>query len=228
MCNIHEIAEQSDHAIGTNNEKLISELIEKAERWTSNDHTNEDRCYAHYVLANLYSKLAFNLKENASGWRDDNYPKNLIAEINHLRFAKKLVSHNFKTDLESRIQTNLANALAHQRRNMEVLNEWKIDFSNKGDAPFVSSLSKARELIWISKSLNDESHQHLYQYEAYLLLKKLSDNISKADYQKISDKLKTDPELSNYLANGAEFFAPLYQNIKNTLWLLFCEKEKHV
>jgi hypothetical protein len=208
MSNLNVLAEQCDAAISDANEQNINDLIKVVTKYTSKDYSNEKRCCAHYLLGNLHGKLIWILQESASGWRNDNYPKNLTAEINHLRIASKLVSED-SDDLKSRIRTNLSNALAHQRRNIEVLNHWVCDFNIEGDAPFISTLSKARELIWISKNLNNESHQHLYQYEAVLLLKHLKDHIHNTDHQSVINTLDNDSEILHYLENGEEFFKPI-------------------
>ncbi len=225
MSDLNVLAEQCDAAISDANEQSINDLIEVVTKYTSKDCSNEKRCCAHYLLGNLYGTLSSILQESASGWRknippenisqedataceEDNFPINLSAEINHLRQAKALISEETE-QIGNEIITNLANAVAHQRRNIEVLNQWVCDFSIEGDAPFVSILSKARELIWISKNLNDESHQHLYQYEAFLLLKHLKDHIHNTDHQSVINTLDNDPEILHYLENGEEFFKPI-------------------
>ena len=208
MSNLNTLAEACDAAILDSNEQNIQDLIKTATKYTTETYSNEERCYAHYLLGNLHGKLVWILKEDASGWRNNNYPKNITAEINHLRQAKALISERTE-QIRSKIVTNLANAVTHQRRNIEVLNQWVCDFNIEGDAPFVSALSKARELIWISRNLNDESHKHLYQYEAFLLLKHLKDHIHNTDHQSIISTLNNDPEILYYLENGAAFFKPL-------------------
>jgi len=225
MVDLNILAEQCDEKIQNGNEEDIRSLLETVKVFTSEEHSDEKRSCAYYLLGNLHGKLASLLQENASGWRknissgnispegditckEDDFPINLSAEINYLRQAKSLVSGQAEL-IKNEITTNLANALAHQRRNIEILNSYKCDFELEGDAPFVSSLSKARELLWISKFLNGESHQNLYDYEAFLLLKRLKGNIHNTDYQSIVDTINNDPKILHLLEYGEEFFNPL-------------------
>lgn len=208
MNNLNTLAEKCDKKIQTGSKDDICDLVEEVEKLTSDEHSKEKRCFAHYLLGNLRGKLASLLQEDASGWRDDNYPTNLTAEINNLRQAKSLISGQTK-QIKSEIITNLSNSLAHQRRNIEILHDWNCDFNTGGDAPFVSSLSKARELIWISRFLNDDNHKNLYLYEAFRLLKNLKDHIHMTDHQAVVNTLNNDPEIFNLLTNGEDFFAPI-------------------
>lgn len=208
MKNLNEIAQKADEAISSTDqgciESLVQELILRLERKSK---PNEE-CLCHYILANLYSGLFSILKESASGWREDNYPNNLTSQINHLRSAEALISDSTRI-YKNEIRTNLANAIAMQRRNIEVLDHWKCDFTIPGDAPFVSSRSKAKELIWISRWLNDPSHRELYKAEAYFLLKELKENLSKTDHSEIIDSLTTDDEIVLFLREGESSFESL-------------------
>ena len=208
MSNLNILAEQCDAAISDANEQNINDLIEVVTKYTSKDCSSEKRCYAHYLLGNLHGKLASLLQEDTSGWRNDKYPTNLTAEINNFRQAKLLISGKAE-QIRNEIITNLSNSLARQRRNIEILHDWNCDFNTGGDTPFVSSLSKARELNRISRFLNDDSHKNLYLYEAFRLLKNLQDHIHMTDHQAVVNALNNDPEIVNLLTNGEDFFAPI-------------------
>ena len=79
MSNLNILAEQCDAAISDANEQNINDLIEVVTKYTSKDCSSEKRCYAHYLLGNLHGKLVWILKEDASGWQNNNYPKNITA-----------------------------------------------------------------------------------------------------------------------------------------------------
>ena len=142
MNNLNTLAEKCAEKIQTGSKDDICDLVEEVEKLTYGEHSKEKRCFAHYLLGNLHGKLASLLQEDASGWRDDNYPKNLTAEINSLRQAKSLISEQTK-QIKGEIITNLPNSLAHQRRNIEILLDWNCDFNTGGNTPFVSNLSRS-------------------------------------------------------------------------------------
>ena len=208
MNDINSLAEKCDEKIQGGSEHDICALVEEVKKFTSDNNSNEKRSYAHYLLGNLHGKLALLRQEVASGWRNDSYPTNLTAEINNLRQAKTLISEQAE-QIRNEVMTNLSNSLAHQRRSIEILNDWNCDFGIDGDAPFVSSLSKARELIWISRFLNDDSHKNLYLYEAFRLIKNLKDHIHITDHPAVIKALNDDPVIVNLLKNGEDFFAPI-------------------
>ena len=225
MKKINEIAEESDKAISCENQRDIERLIRDLEIRLKTNSPVIEKCYCHYILGNLYSGHSRLLKEDASGWRNDNFPKNLTSEINHLRLAEALISAHGQIDADA-IRTNLANALSKQRRNIEILDYWKCDFTVQGDASFVSSISKARELLWISHWLNDPSHTHLYQYEAYLLLQELQKHISKKDHSEVINLFNTNTEVINLLEMGGELFSPLENLGKTSDEIKYANKEK--
>ena len=205
MNDLKRIGIQCDKAISSSNKRDIRKLVQKLEKFLENDVSRNYRCYIYYFLGNLYSKLSVLLGEKASGWRNDDYPEQLTTEINCFRQAKELLSEDSKA-LENEIRTNLANALARQGRSMEIFDEWECDFNIQGDAPFVSTLSKAEELLRLSSWLNDHNHTHIYQYEAYLLIKKLQSNVSKTSHQQIIKSLKSN-RIVRLLKNGDKLSA---------------------
>lgn len=202
---MNEIAGKADEAIFSSNQEEIEQLIQTLEKTLDDTISSDLECYTRYILGNLYHRLSYITAENPSNWRSDNYPDNLTIEINHLRQAKSLLSDKTSA-IRNEIKTNLANAVSQQRRNIEVLSDWHHDFSALSDAPYVSSLSKARELIWISHWLNDPSHQNLYRYEAYRLLSTLQENVDKSDHPKIKETLNTDRQIVSILEKGGNFF----------------------
>lgn len=207
MINLNELAASSDKAICNGEESEIRTIVTLLEQKLTHENGAVAKCYAHYLLGNLRTKLALIAGESAAGWRQGTYPTNLTAGINHLRQAKALISNKTEV-IRGEIQTNLANALACQRRNIEVLEDWNSDFSLKGDAPFVSALAKARELIWISRWLSDNGHAKLYQYEAYLLLKELEANLTNTDHSAVINALQNDAVIIK-LIKSEESFKPL-------------------
>lgn len=200
MNNLKQIGVQCDEAILSSDRENIQKFIQELEKNLENDISGDCRCYVHYFLGNLYSRLSSLLEEEVSGWRNDNYPGSLTAEINHFRQAEKLLSEDTK-GIKDEVRTNLANALARQRRSIEIFDYWKCDFNIQGDAPFVSTLSKAQELFWLSFWLSDCNHAHIYQYEAYLLIKKLQNNLSKTNHPQVVNLLKND-KIAWLLENG--------------------------
>lgn len=205
MHKLNEIAEKADEAIFSSNQEAIEQLIHTLEKTLDSTIPSDLECYTRYILGNLYHGMSAITAENTSGWRNNSYPDNLTAEINHLRQAKSLLSDQTSA-IKKEVETNLTNAVSQQRRNIEVLSDWHHDFSTASDVPYVSSLSKARELIWVSQWLNDPNHQNLYRYEAYRLLSTLKKNIEKTDHPKIKETLDTDPQIMSILEKGENFF----------------------
>jgi len=206
--NLNEMAAQCDDALASRDDVVLKHLVQQLKKHLKSGISDDQRVMSHYLLGNLYSGLSSVTKESSASWRDNEYPVNLTAAINHLRQAEALGIQNEASNI-SEIRTNLANEMAHQRRNIEVLEYWVTDFSLYGDAPFVSALSKAKELLWISHWLNDPSHTQLYQYEAYLLLKKLQKNITKTTHSATISSINNDKEIISLLKFGNENFAPL-------------------
>jgi len=205
MLDLNIIAAESDKAIHEGNKEVTEQLIKQLNQHLDQDISEQKKCYTHYILGNLYNNLSNIMAENPSGWKDDNYPLFLTSEINHLRKSKQLLAsmpHHFGNT----VKTNLANALARQRRSIEVIDEWNCDLSIEGDSSFVSSLSKAKELIWISHWLNDSSHQNLYRYEAYLLIKNVKENIAGTDHPKVLQSMQEDKQILSILSKGDELF----------------------
>lgn len=202
---LNEIAQKSDNAIFSGNTEEIKNIIEILEPQLNDNRSDEKNGYIRYILANLYSRLSGILHEHASNWRSNQYPINLTYEINQLRLGAVACPPNIKEQLE----TNLAIALTQQRRTYEALDLWHTDYSIKGDAPFVSSRAKAKELLWISYWLNDPSHSQLYQYEAYKLLKALKEKIPETDHPQIIECFENDNEIIRLLEEGEKKFKDL-------------------
>ena len=204
--NLHDFASQCDEAIASGNAGIIQPLVD-----TIIDYMNEEerdikeQCYSHYIISNLYSGLSTAHNEHSGGWRENNFPENLASSINHLRQARALTltaNESFRYEIE----TNLANSLATQRRNIEVLEWWQCDFTIEGDSPFVSTLSKSRELGWLSHWLNDPGHAERYKYTAYRLLKQLQANMSDKAPPAVRDHLINDSKLRKFIQYGDEHF----------------------
>ena len=206
---LNRLMSECDEAIQTSNQKEIKALIEKIETKADNDCSHDELCYFFYSLANLHAELFRLLEEDVSDWRNNNYPENLVKEIDYLRQAEALIPYTTQ-GAYNEIKTNLRNALAHQRRNIEVLEYWQCNFSVEGDAPFVSIFSKSNELRWISFWLNDPSYRELYQVEAYFLLKELQNNISNTTHERIINSIKNDKEIVSFLEFGDKNFKKLF------------------
>ncbi len=206
MNNLKQIADQCDEAIHFSNRENIQKLIQELEKKLENDISGDCQCSVHYFLGNLCSSLSSLLEEKVSGWRNDNYPESLTAAINHFRRAEKLLSEDTR-GIKNKVRTNLANALARQGRSIEIFDYWKCDFNIQGEAPFVSTLRKAQELFWLSFWLNDCDHARIYQYEAYLLIKKLQNNLSETDHPRIVNSFKNslkNDKIAWLLENGGK------------------------
>ena len=206
MNNLEQIAVQCEEAIRSSDRENIQKLIQELEKKLENDISGDCQCSVHYFLGNLYSELSSLLEEKVSGWRNDNYPESLTAAINHFRRAEKLLSEDTR-GIKNEVRTNLADALARQGRSIEIFDYWKCDFNIQGEAPFVSTLRKAQELLWLSVWLNDCNHARIYQYEAYLLIKKLQNNLSETDHPRIVNSLKNslkNDEIAWLLENGGK------------------------
>ena len=207
--NLNEIAAQCDTAIETNDEDDIYRLVDCLKKYLETEDTSDNnRDVVHYLLGNLYSGLAVITAEDSAGWRTDNYPENLAHAINHFRQAEEFSSQSNSSHL-GEIKTNLANGLAHQRRNIEALESWSCNFSIEGDAPYVSTLSKARELLWISYWLNDPGHAWCFRYEAYILLKSLQSVLDSIDHPGVINTITHDQEIGKLIKFGDDNFQKL-------------------
>ena len=199
---LEQIGIECDFAIETGEDQHISQLIDKLDSYLKADDLPDDtlaRC--NYFLANLYSKLSILRKEDFSGWRNDEFPENMVNAINRLRSAKTFAvsRHDF---LPNEIRTNLANQVAGQRRTIECFEKWVCDFSLDGDSPYISALSKSRELIWVSHWLNDPDHVNCYLLEAYSLLSDLQSNLTKTTHPGVIETMNDDPQIARVMKFG--------------------------
>ena len=179
-------------------EQLIDELVSYLR---TEDLPDDTLAECNYFLGNLYSKLSILREEDFRGWRTGEFPKNRVNAINRFRSAKTFaVSRD--DFLPNEIQTNLVNQIAYQRRTIECFEEWICDFSLEGDNPYVSALSKSRELIWVSRWLNDPGHTNCYLLEAYSLLSDLQSNLTKTSHPGVIETMNNDPQIASVMEFG--------------------------
>ena len=203
-----DLPAKCDQAISDQDENELRELIAYLENELKGDLTAPARTSLYYHLGNLHSGLSQAVGEKASGWRNDLFPKHLAEAINCYRQALEIAREcDFKFIHE--IETNLANELANQRRNIEAQAYWFIDFTVAGDASFVSSLRRAKELLWSAHWLNDPGHAERYVYEAYRLLKLIRNNLTPETHPAVSHSMQNDQEILNLLTFGDEHFGDL-------------------
>ena len=199
---LEQIGIECDLAIETGEDQRISQLIDKVGSYLKADDLSDDALAKYnYFLANLYSKLSILRKEDFRGWRNDEFPENMVNAINRLRSAETFAisRHDF---LPNEIQINLATQIARQRRTIECFEKWVCDFSVEGDGPYVSALSKARELIWVRHWLNDPGHANCYLLEAYSLLSNLQSNLTKTSHPGVIETVNNDPQIANVMEFG--------------------------
>ena len=199
---LEQIGIECDLAIETGEDQRISQLIDKVGSYLKADDLPDDALAKYnYFLANLYSKLSILRKEDFRGWRLGKFPENMVNAINKLRSAKTFAISR-DDFLPNEIQTNLANEIARQRRTIECFEEWTCDFSLEGDSPYVSALSKARELIWTSYWLNDPGHTDCYLLETYSFLNDLQSNLTKTSHPGVIKTMNSDPQIAKVMEFG--------------------------
>ena len=199
---LEQIGIECDLAIETGEDQHISQLVDKVGSYLKTDDLSDGAlAECNYFLANLYSKLSILRKEDFRDWRNDEFPENMVNAINRLRSAETFAisRHDF---LPNEIRTNLANQIARQRRTIECFEKWICDFSVEGDSPHVSALSKAWELIWVSRWLNDTGHADCYLLEAYSLLSNLQSNLTKTDHPGVIKTMNSDPHIAKVMEFG--------------------------
>lgn len=124
---VAEIGQQCDAAIEAGNEGEIRSLIEKLIKLSEHDDfSGEPLCFLFYFLGNLHTSLAVILNEDWSGWRSDSFPIHRVEAINFYRQSLKLAKESGVHGCKE-TETNLANEIAHQRRNIECLDIWCCD-----------------------------------------------------------------------------------------------------
>jgi len=128
MKNLNNLAEECDEAINTASQEKIEILAKEIQERLNDSNKNKEKFALHYLYGNLCHALSTIINEDPSGWRNDNYPDYLTSEINHLRAAEKIIPDKEKI-YKYEIETNLANAIAKQRRSIEVLGNWRCDFN---------------------------------------------------------------------------------------------------
>lgn len=198
---IDELAYECQKIIDSGDVKKISDFTSLVKDYIKPEQTVDNVVCCYYFLGNLYSALSFLLQESASSWRNSIFPSNRVCSINAYRLAERMADE-IRSPLIYEIQTNLANEIAHQRRNFESIEKWRCDFNIVGDTPFVSSLSKARELLWIRHWLNDDGHSNCYVFAAYIVLSNLRSNLRRTDHPNIIETMNNDEEILSILDYG--------------------------
>lgn len=205
--NIKQTAQKCDAAIASGDQSELERLSLELEAFVEESVSREQECAIHYLLGNLNTALSRVNKEDATSWRDGKWSKYAAIAFNHLRKAE-LISKDDGSPYEKEIKTNLANELAHQRRSLEAMNYWQLD-AVEGDAPFVSALSKGRELGFLSFYQNDLSHTQLYQYEAYVLFRDLRDKSDQITHPRVVDTIQNEGQVLSLLEFGDQNFEAL-------------------
>lgn len=201
----NELAGQCDDALSEKDVAKAESLISQIEALETTAPENK-QVVVNYLLGNLHSGLSLLLNENTEGWKNDSYPFHFSKAINRFRTAEKFSTP--KLPYFHEIKANLANELCRQARILEVLERWNPNFLIPGDSPFISAYSKSQELLRIGHFLNDPSHQQLYQYEAYKLLKAIKTYESDIPPQ-LQESYSTNPVVKALLEFGDKNFSPL-------------------
>jgi len=190
-----------DAAIDAGDAASIEALCDELRSRDAAAAAEEIRSFLNYCLGNLYSAWSRIEGETADGWRSDQFPVKRSTATDHFRKALKMdVNASFAWHDQAR--TNLGNELAHQGRGIEALAYWKPRLTRKSDAGFVSALSRARELVWTSRWLNDSSHSHLFQYEACLQARELDARKEETDHPFVLAALGPSGELRELIGYG--------------------------
>lgn len=197
-----------DQAIEAGDETLIQQLADYIQSEAKKTEDDSRLAIFQYYLGNLSSGLSRIRQESADGWRTDNYPLARSNAIDHYRECLKL-NQDANRALSNETTTNLGIELAHQERGIEALAYWNPDFNLNGDTPFVSACSRSRELLRISKYLNDDSHSTLFNYESYRSLKKLKENENATTHGAVLHHLQHDEQANWLIKYGDKNFKKL-------------------
>lgn len=222
---IGELAYECEKRIDTGDVNKILAFTSIVAEHIQPEQTVDKVVYCYYFLGNLHSAASSILRESASSWRSNIFPANKVDAINAFRMAER-IAIKIGSPILCEIETNLANEMAHQRRNFECLEKWRCNFNVIGDSPFVSSLSKAKELLWVRHWLDDEGHSNSYYFSAYILLNNLRLNLKHTDHPDIVDMMKNDQEIISVLRFGDENQELIFNWDKNNLPDSMCKDEK--
>jgi len=210
-------SKKCDDAIVRKDINVLGKLISEAKLCLEkNNLEHSQKAYLIYCLSNLYFGLSISEDEDTSVWRKSNKenksPVNFLNSINCYRKAISITQESggyFEGSRE--INTNLANNFACQRRHIEAFEYWRknIDFELDGEAPYVASLAISRELFFVSQYLDDLGYVERFQYESYLIFKKLKSLNHKIDHPQINDFIENDSIFNKLLDHGDKYFSAL-------------------
>ncbi len=123
MCvDINDIALDCDRALEHRDISEIGKLVQYLKSILSNvDLSDLELSHINYFLGNLYASIAKISGEDPSGWRTNEFPLNRAEAINYYRLALEFAEKSGSYAIQE-IRANLANEIAHHRRNIECLN----------------------------------------------------------------------------------------------------------
>ncbi|WNO10484.1 LA2681 family HEPN domain-containing protein [Teredinibacter sp. KSP-S5-2] len=195
---LNKFASTCDKAINASDIDKIKQLITKASNKVKLDETPDNiKAIYLYYIGNLHSAASKIQKESWHRWREQVYPSHKVQTINAYRTSLLLLQEFSNSPILNEIRTNLANEITDQRRSIEAFEIWSHDFSSPGDAPFVSTAAKIRELIYLHYYINDPGHAKSYIFSAYNLLNTLEENISESSHPGIINLLQYDKDIKN-------------------------------
>ncbi|MBK0095845.1 hypothetical protein IBT49_07640 [Erwinia sp. S63] len=198
IAELTEFSELADEYMITGNDIALVSLVEK--------YTSKNFAFAHpiheahylYCLGTCYSDLH---EKRKTEWYSDDLMKSVIA---YRKAIHALPKHdwsehenvtNARTNLRSRIETNLAIQLSSQGRALCCLPHF--DKAISLDENPVAINSKAINQIFLGDSLYDQYHSGYHYFKAYELTNQALDNIDKL-YPEQRVYLEKDGQLSTF------------------------------
>ena len=195
---------ECDNAISTKNIEKIDSLIEKLKKLESRLERSPLLTQVWYCISNLYSTRAAIYNEDAKLWRNEKFPTNAVQSLNYIRRAFNEYIQNGNCNMCFEIQTNLANLYHGFWRDIEANYFWTFNYDNViySDSIFVAPFNKAKTLMELKDYLNDKKEAGYYAYEAYKLIKSLTENKNNIFHEGIKFEISNSVWVSDLLNWG--------------------------